>query len=123
MSERKILVVEGDCEIRQLIVSAAGERCEVDTANSYAEAGRALGAAEYQVVIIDADLPDADGLALGKLARGRGSMVIVVPRKSDHFLSSAPRGFYILARPIAPHRLLELIDRTFTRNPFNTAPP
>jgi DNA-binding response OmpR family regulator len=123
MSDCKILVVEGDDEIRQLVIAAAGERYEVDAANSYTEAGRALKAAEYHVIIIDPDLPDADGLALGKMARGGGSMVIVVPRKLHHFLSSAERGFYILARPIAPHRLLELIDRARTRSLSNTAPP
>ena len=115
MPSCKILVVESRDEIRQLLAAAAAERCEVEATGSFAAAGQALAAADYQVVIIDPDLPDADGLALAQQARGRGCTVILLPQKPHQFASAARRGFYVLARPIDARRLLELIDRARTR--------
>jgi DNA-binding NtrC family response regulator len=114
MPSCKVLVVESQDEIRQLLAATDGERCEVEATRSFAAAGHAL-AADYHVVIIDPDLPDADGLALAQRARGRGSTVILLPRQPHQFASAARRGFYVLARPIDARRLLELIDRALTR--------
>jgi CheY-like chemotaxis protein len=94
MAGCKVLVIDNQDEIRGFLTTAAAEWCAVDAVGSAAEARAALARTDYQIAILNAALPDADGVALAQQARHRGWVVIVIPHQ-----------------PLDRHRLLDLIDR------------
>jgi serine phosphatase RsbU (regulator of sigma subunit)/anti-anti-sigma regulatory factor len=69
-AEASILIVDDNEAICRLLVGALGDMAGcVATAHSVAEARRALGDREFDVVITDISLPDEDGIDLMRWAR------------------------------------------------------
>ena len=69
----RVLVVEATAKLAQRLARGLSEEgCEVDIAAGGEEALRMGWAAAYDVIILDAVLPDLDGLALCGRLRERG---------------------------------------------------
>jgi DNA-binding response OmpR family regulator len=61
----RVLLVEDDEDLRVLTSEGLSRRgCVVDTACTLGQARDALGAAHYDVLLVDRGLPDGDGIAL-----------------------------------------------------------
>ncbi|MBL8312134.1 MAG: response regulator [Rubrivivax sp.] len=79
----RVLLIEdnpGDADIaRELLASTPGLPLQLDVAVSLAQAGQCLGAAVYEAIVTDLNLPDAQGLdTLRQLRRMVGDLPIVV---------------------------------------------
>jgi PAS domain S-box-containing protein len=75
----RVLHVEDDADLRQVVTHALGSRCDVVAADSLASARLALGAATPDLVILDIGLADGSGLdLLPDLLRADGSAIPVV---------------------------------------------
>jgi DNA-binding NtrC family response regulator len=115
MAACKVLVIENQDEIREFLTTAVAEWCSVDAVGSAAEARAAWARTDYHIAILNAELPDADGVALAQQARRRGCVVIVIPHKPPHFAAAAREGWFVLTKPLDRHRFLDLVNRTWER--------
>ncbi|MFP4465650.1 MAG: sigma-54-dependent transcriptional regulator [Candidatus Goldiibacteriota bacterium] len=77
----EILVVEDNKELREIMIEALNtEECEADGAGSAEEAGEFLEKKDYDVVITDLKLPEADGISVlekAKFKNFRTEVIIV----------------------------------------------
>src|ERR1051326_7572622 len=82
----KVLLVEDETVYAELLTEILGAsgRFEVTAVGRFDEAGRQLGAAPFDVVLLDLSRPDRTGLATCRELRGaHPSMPIVVLTGSD----------------------------------------
>lgn len=82
----KILVVEDDPDIGESVrKSLEAERYNVDLANSISAAKAYLIAFSYDLLILDWELPDGDGVALCKEERKKGAStpILLLTARSD----------------------------------------
>ncbi|HVX38183.1 MAG TPA: response regulator [Gemmatimonadaceae bacterium] len=123
-SPPRILVVDDDaeiCDAYDQILRAHG--FEVTTAQSRAEAMAALDQpdADFEVLILDIALPDADGADVAhEIAARLGQRpTLYVSGWTDEFwnLSDAPGRWLVMQKPISVPRLLEAIDWLVGRRP------
>jgi DNA-binding response OmpR family regulator len=83
----RILHVEDDADAVTLLAALVGKRAEMVAARSCREAQRALSEAEFDLIVLDVELPDGSGLdLLPLLHRSRPVPVLVF---SAHELSLA----------------------------------
>jgi DNA-binding response OmpR family regulator len=80
-----ILIVEDDAKVRLLLRRCfEGEGFRVSEAGSGAEAMERLTAGTFDLVTLDLNLPDGDGLAVGRDIRARSAVpIIMVTGKGD----------------------------------------
>src|SRR5262245_47735648 len=80
-----ILIVEDDAKVRLLLRRCfEGEGFRVGEARSGAEAVERLAAGSFDLVTLDLQLPDSDGLAVGREIRSRSAVpIIMVTGKGD----------------------------------------
>src|SRR5262245_50957596 len=80
-----ILIVEDDAKVRLLLRRCfEGEGYRVTEAVSGAEAVKLLGAGSFDLVTLDLNLPDGDGLTVGREIRARSEVpIIMVTGKGD----------------------------------------
>jgi DNA-binding response OmpR family regulator len=110
-SERsRVLVVEAEDVLRRFLVSLGERRYEVDSVDGGAAMRRALATGRYDVVVVNADLPDADGLALAREAEGRRCGVVVIPHREGQDGLIAQRGFRTLPKSFTDLQLLMAIE-------------
>jgi DNA-binding response OmpR family regulator len=84
-SASHILIVEDDPKVRLLLRRCfEGEGYRVSEASCGAEALRQLSAASFDLVTLDLNLPDGDGLGFGREIRARSEVpIIMVTGKGD----------------------------------------
>jgi DNA-binding response OmpR family regulator len=84
-SANHILIVEDDAKVRLLLRRCfEGEGYRVTEAGSGAEAVKLLGAGSFDLVTLDLNLPDGDGLTVGREIRTRSEVpIIMVTGKGD----------------------------------------
>ena len=107
----RVLVVEDDALLRRtllMIVERGGHECV--TAGSADEAG-AAAAWEPEVVVVDYQLPDGDGLALaGALRRSSPSVRRVVLLSGHPFDGDLPDDVdTVLRKPVSARELLQAL--------------
>ena len=80
-----ILIVEDEAKVRLLLRRCfEGEGYRVSEAGSGAEAVKLLAAGSFDLVTLDLNLPDGDGLAVGREIRARSEVpIIMVTGKGD----------------------------------------
>ena len=83
--QHHILVVDDDTKIRTLLRRCfEGEGYRVTEAGSGAEAVERLAAGAFDLVTLDLNLPDSDGLSVGREIRLRSQVpIIMVTGKGD----------------------------------------
>ena len=78
-SRPRILHVEDDRELFNLLAASLEGKVELESAESLAAADRLLSAHRYSLVILDIELPDGSGLSLlPRLTRDNGALVPVL---------------------------------------------
>ena len=84
-SASHILIVEDDAKVRLLLRRCfEGEGYRVTEAGSGAEAVKLLAAGSFDLVTLDLNLPDGDGLTVGREIRARSEVpIIMVTGKGD----------------------------------------
>jgi DNA-binding response OmpR family regulator len=80
-----ILVVDDDAKVRLLLRRCfEGEGYRVSEAGSGAEAVKLLAVGSFNLVTLDLNLPDGDGLTIGREIRARSAVpIIMVTGKGD----------------------------------------
>ena len=84
-SASHILIVEDEAKVRLLLRRCfEGEGYRVSEAGSGAEAVKLLAAGSFDLVTLDLNLPDGDGLTVGREIRARSEVpIIMVTGKGD----------------------------------------
>ncbi|CAN5214587.1 response regulator [soil metagenome] len=117
----RILVVDDDEDIRDLIVAQLRqETYQVDSAASLADVRAALRAGPVDVIVLDLNLPDGDGLSLCRELRAEGvgtAIIMVTARGSaiDRVLGLELGADDYLTKPFEPRELLARIRNLLRR--------
>lgn len=122
----KILVVDDNYENRALTAEILRDMAQCDMASNAAEAisayNTSLGAAPYDVILLDIEMPGMNGLELLRKIRqseeaagiplGEGVLVIMVTVHREPFLEAFYQGCndYIF-KPIDPQKLIAKIKK------------
>ena len=117
-AQPRVLHVEDDADLHQVIRGMAGSRFEFVHASSLAEARTLLGRARYDLVLLDLSLPDGSGWELLPLLRQQtpAPRVIIL---SGIELSRAEAGKVeaaLLKSHVSPHALLEALNARLMKN-------
>lgn len=117
----KVLVVDDDQGLRLAVKSSllATNRFEVEEAFDGLNAVEKVRAADFDIVILDVDMPRMNGLEALKLIKEHnpGTIVIVMTAFAtiDHAVQAVKDGAYnYLSKPIQAEDLITLIDRAVT---------
>ncbi|MHB8286961.1 MAG: response regulator transcription factor [Caulobacteraceae bacterium] len=123
----RILVVEDDEEIRKLIIAQLQrEPYDVSSASTVSEAEDGIAQESIDLIVLDLNLPDGDGLALCRQLRARGyegAIIMVTARDAplDRVLGLELGADDYLTKPFEPREFLartrNLLRRTRTTSP------
>jgi len=72
--QSKILIVEGDADLNEVLVNMIGDMAEVSVAANMAQARRQLELTRWSLVILDVALPDGSGLDLIPFLKNQGNL-------------------------------------------------
>jgi two-component system OmpR family response regulator len=117
----RVLVVDDDADIRELMIGQLErEGYDVTPAGSVGEAQAALAAQPAEVVVLDLNLPDGDGLSLCRDLRSRGyadAIIMVTARDSalDRVLGLELGADDYLTKPFEPRELLARVRNLMKR--------
>jgi two-component system OmpR family response regulator len=117
----RVLVVDDDPDIRELMIGQLErEGYAVTPAGSVGEAQGALAEQPAEVVVLDLNLPDGDGLALCRDLRARGyadAIIMVTARDSalDRVLGLELGADDYLTKPFEPRELLARVRNLMKR--------
>lgn len=111
-----VLLVDDDVVYRNATAAHAVRRgCRVIPAGTYAEAMAAAAAHDYDLALVDVDLPDGNGLdLLGSIALSRSGQAVVVtgyPTVDTAVRAVQSPAIDYLIKPIRSAKLNELLDR------------
>jgi two-component system OmpR family response regulator len=118
----RILVADDDADIRELIIAQLErEPYLVGAAGSVAEIRASLAAQPVDVVVLDLNLPDGDGLTLCKELRAEGfanAIIMVTARDSaiDRVLGLELGADDYLTKPFEPRELLARVRNLLRRS-------
>jgi two-component system OmpR family response regulator len=121
-SNPHIVVVDDDEDIRDLIVAQlAQEQYEVIAADSLAALHRAMTVHPIDLIVLDLNLPDGDGLSLCRelRAQGNGVQIIMVTARGsaiDRVLGLELGADDYLTKPFEPRELLVRIRNLLRRS-------
>ena len=114
-----VLVVDDEAGIRELLARAlARAGHEVTTAGSAAEASALLERLTYDVLVVDRNLPDGDGLELAGAARRQrpeleGRVILMTGQLGPADAPSREmEGVPVLRKPFDLQEVLALVDKT-----------
>jgi two-component system, OmpR family, response regulator len=117
----RILVVEDDPDIRELIIAQLRrEPYAVTAAQNVAEARRAISEAPVDLLVLDLNLPDGDGIDLCRQLRAEGhdgAIIMVTARDAaiDRVLGLELGADDYLTKPFEPRELLARIRNLLRR--------
>lgn len=119
-----VLVVDDDPALRGLFADLLSEQgCRVSTAADGAEAVRAVRQSRPDLVLIDYEMPELDGLAAAREIRalpGRPVPIVMISSRDDAATREAARAAGIdryLVKPVSPATLRSLVgDRAAARH-------
>jgi len=120
-AQERILVVEDDADIRDLIAGQLRmEHYDVSTASGIADMRARLMADPADLVILDLNLPDGDGLSLCRELRAEGvetPIIMVTARSSavDRVLGLELGADDYLTKPFEPRELLARVRNLLRR--------
>lgn len=119
--KERLLVIDDDADIRDLMVDQLRrEAWEVDAAGTIAEARAALEHQPVDLIILDLNLPDGDGLNLCRAWRTEGlaaAIIMVTARDGaiDRVLGLELGADDYLAKPFEPRELLARVRNLLRR--------
>ena len=120
-AKRRILIIDDERPIL-LTLEALLQRhgYEVDTAATAAQGMKSLNNSGAAVVLLDLQLPDADGLQMLEQIKAEfGEIEVIILTAHDSLnnaIESIKRGaFHFISKPYAPEELLSLIDKALEK--------
>ncbi len=119
---RQVVVVEDDADIRELIAAQLNrERLQITAVGSVAALLAALDEREADLIILDLNLPDGDGVEVCKTLRAQGyqgAIMMVTARNSalDRVLGLELGADDYLAKPFEPRELLARVRNLLRRS-------
>ncbi|WP_340265922.1 response regulator [Sphingobium mellinum] len=125
----RLIVVDDDQDIRDLIVGQLRqEQYEVSAAGSLAELNAAMAGHAIDLIVLDLNLPDGDGLALCRELRALGNdvqIIMVTARSSaiDRVLGLELGADDYLTKPFEPRELLVRVRNLLRRAPGDQTRP
>lgn len=125
----RLIVVDDDPDIRNLIVGQLRQdHYEVLSAGCISELNTALAQQPVDLIVLDLNLPDGDGLALCRELRGQGSdvrIIMVSARGSaiDRVLGLELGADDYLTKPFEPRELLVRIRNLLRRANIDSGEP
>ncbi len=124
----RILVVDDEPEVSDFLVRVLREASWApDVATSGEDALSALGATEYDLVVLDIGLPGIDGFEVCRRMRAHGDLTPVLALTARHAVNDRVRGLDAgaddyLAKPFAVNELLARL-RALARRPASAFEP
>lgn len=117
---RRILVLDDDPQIRELLTEYLGEAgFDVQAVGTGAEFSNAIQRDDYDLIIFDLLLPDADGVTLIQEFRGsRDTPIVILTTKSDEverIVGLEVGADDYVSKPFSPRELLARIKSIFRR--------
>ncbi|MBT0667970.1 response regulator transcription factor [Novosphingobium profundi] len=119
---RQVVVVEDDADIRELITAQLNrERLRITAVGSVAALRETLDTLDADLVILDLNLPDGDGVEVCKSLRAegfQGAIMMVTARNSalDRVLGLELGADDYLAKPFEPRELLARVRNLLRRS-------
>lgn len=108
----KVLLVEDDPDIRQLladVIRHAGHG--VAEAATLHEAACHIGQSSYDILVIDAHLPDGSGVPLAIQSAHEGTKVVIISGDTSEMARMRDARILYLRKPFRPHHLAALVER------------
>lgn len=125
----RLLVVDDDSDIRELVIAQlAREGYVLRAARDVAEVRAALAREPIDLVVLDLNLPDGDGLTLCRSLRAEGhggAIIMVTARDSaiDRVLGLELGADDYLTKPFEPRELSARVRNLLRRRPQTSARP
>jgi DNA-binding response OmpR family regulator len=115
MLQRSAVVIEDDADIRRLLVIVlSGRKFTVHEAGTGAEGQRLVETARPQLITLDLNLPDMDGLDLCPRLRARSDAHILTisarPPQLTEEQCLAAGSDHFMAKPFSPRALRAYLD-------------
>jgi DNA-binding response OmpR family regulator len=115
MLQRSAVVIEDDADIRRLLVIVlSGRKFTVHEAGTGAEGQRLVETARPQLITLDLNLPDMDGLDLCPRLRARSDAHILTisarPPQLTEEQCLAAGADHFMAKPFSPRALRTYLD-------------
>ncbi len=121
---KKILLVDDTKEIYQMVVQSVGEIAEVTWAKCLDEASTMLNENEFNILILDIELPDGDGIEFCSRIKPNYPNTPVLFITSHTTLSEKKLAFTVgadgfITKPFSPPALLERIKEVGNEEDMN----
>lgn len=118
--QRTVLVIEDDADIRQLLVIVLSSRgFTVHEAITGVEGQRLLAEVDPQLITLDLNLPDMDGIDLCAILRARSDAHILTISARPPLLTEdqclAAGSNHFMPKPFSPRLLGAYLDERFPR--------
>lgn len=113
----KVLIVDDEAPARSELRHLLGAHADIEVAGEAANAREALalaGAADYDAVFLDVEMPGLTGLDAAQLVRERAEppAVVFVTAHSEYAVDAfAVEAFDYLLKPVDPERLARVVER------------
>jgi DNA-binding response OmpR family regulator len=105
-ADRKILVIEDESLICDVIAASFEDWAEIDCALTGDAGAQKLVTSHYDLVIIDGILPDTSGLRLAEFAANQNTPVLIMTGYPDLVARLDDTDFPVLAKPFTVNDLL-----------------
>lgn len=113
----RLLHVEDDPDCRAVTAMTLASVGDVASAATLAEARAAIQAEPFDLVILDLELPDGDGLDLLPDLKNAGVPVAIYSAREDDHESAAQAIGHVVKGPVDHARLLDLVCTTIEQTP------
>ncbi|WP_247829258.1 response regulator transcription factor [Arthrobacter antioxidans] len=118
MLQRSAVVIEDDADIRRLLVIVlSGRRFTVYEAGTGAEGQRLVDAVQPDLITLDLNLPDVDGLDLCPRLRAHSDAhILTISARPPHLTEEqclAAGADQFMAKPFSPRALRAYLDGVF----------
>lgn len=120
---KKILLVDDTQEIYQMVVESVGTTANVTWAKCLDEAGELLKEKEFNLLILDIELPDGDGIEFSFRIKPSHPKIpvlfITADTVAEQKLASKVGGDGFIVKPFSPPALVERIQTQEVVDDFN----
>ncbi len=115
MHRASVLIVEDDVRLADVLASELGRGYDTAVAHSGEQALLLVATRRFDLVLLDLNLPDMDGIAVAEQLEGNVADVIMLTSRSD--VASRVRGLYAGAADYVskPFDMEELLARVYAR--------
>ncbi len=122
MGRGRVLVVEDDARLSGVLAGELARLADVDVVGGGADALRRAAETPYDLVVLDLNLPDIDGIHVAEQLHGTGPAILMLTARAD--VRSRVEGLYAGADDYLakPFHMEELLARVHARLRTREAP-